>query len=148
MPNCCEEAARKRAGGDAGGGFAGTGAFEGFAAIGGEPFDAAGEIGMAGAGAMSGGVAVGSSSRESLLGISIVIGRADGFAHADAGEEFDVVGFDFLPSAASVAALAAAEFRVDEVNIDRHAGGHAFDERDQCPAVRFAGGSVGQHCHR
>ena len=48
MPKCCQELLDDRADGDAGGGFAGAGAFEDVAGVGKVVFDGAGEIGMAG----------------------------------------------------------------------------------------------------
>ena len=63
----------------------------------------------------------------------------------DAGADFDGVGFDALAAAATVAALAALEFDVDRLDVDRDAGGKAVDERDQCFAVGFAGGEVAEH---
>jgi hypothetical protein len=73
--------------------------------------------------------------------------RADRPHHAHAGEELGAVGLDLLPPAAAVAALAAREFAVDHVGVDLHAGGEAFDERDECFAVRFAGGAIAERGH-
>ena len=82
-----------------------------------------------------------------LIGDQHGDGRADGFAHAYAGEEFGFVGFDFLSSAAAVTALAAEEFLVDQFLVDGHAGGHPFDETDEGFAVRFAGRAIGKSRH-
>ncbi len=143
-----EEAFGECAGGDADGGLAGAGALEHFAAVGGEPFDCAGEVGVAGAGAMQRRRGGGVVEAVVFVGDHEGDGGADGFAHADAGEVLDLVGFDFLPAAATVAALATAEFVVDEGGVDGDAVGHSFDEGDEGWAVGFAGGSVHEGGHR
>ena len=73
--------------------------------------------------------------------------RADGAIEPHAGKKFGVIGFDLLPPTAPVAALPAAQFAVDKSLIDGHAGGQAFDQRDQALAVRFTSGAVDQRCH-
>ena len=57
-------------------------------------------------------------------------------------QDLDRVGFDPLPAAAAVAALAPAQLDVDRGRLDRHAGGKAVDQGQQRLAVRFAGGPI------
>ena len=131
----------ERAGGDADGRFAGTGAFED-AADRAEEFHRAGKVAVAGA-----------RAREVVEALEFVVAvgdfehdrAAEGDAAPDAGEDVDGVGFDPLPAAAAVAALAALELDVDRLDVDGDAGGEAVDQGDQCFAVRFAGGEVAEH---
>ena len=74
--------------------------------------------------------------------------RTDGAIETHAGEKLDMIGFDFLSSAAAIAALSAAEFAVDKRLIDRDAGRQTFDQRDQRLPMRFPGGAVHQRSHR
>ena len=82
---------------------------------------------------------------QSLFGISSAIGapvvtpwrtplsgsaRSDSISHA---------------AAAAVAGLAAAQLGGDRVEVDREAGRHAFEDRDERLAVRLAGGEKSQH---
>src|SRR5579884_1967102 len=63
---------------------------------------------------------------------------ADRFAVADAGENLDMVSFDFHSSAASISALAALQFVIDKVEVDRQVRGNTFDECNQRLSMRFA----------
>ena len=49
------------------------------------------------------------------------------------------------PASAAVAGLAPAQLGGDRVEVDREAGGHAFEDRDERLAVRLAGGQKSQH---
>lgn len=62
-------------------------------------------------------------------------GGADGFSVADAGEDIDGIGLDFLSCATAIAALSSAEFVVDDVLVDGDTGGHSLDEGDEGFAV-------------
>ena len=66
--------------------------------------------------------------------------RAERAAVTHAREKLDPVGLDLHPAAAPVALLPAPEFVIDLLGVDLHAGRQAFDDRDECLAVRFAGG--------
>ena len=59
-----------------------------------------------------------------------------------AAEDFGVIRFKALPSAAAVATLATTQFGVDQLAAQFHAGGKAIDQGHQCFAVRFAGGEI------
>jgi hypothetical protein len=52
-----------------------------------------------------------------------------------------------LTSAAAVAALAAAEFGVDEFLVNKQPGWEASDDGDAAWAVRFAGGLQSEYAH-
>ena len=64
---------------------------------------------------------------------------------ADAGEDFGAVAFDLHAAAAAVAALAAAQLRVERVDVELQARGHAVDGDDERLPVRLAGGEKSQH---
>ena len=85
---------------------------------------------------------------QSLFGMRSAIGPAGGVPAADAREDLRAVGFDGHAAAAPVAALAAPQVRGDRVEIDRHAGRHAFEHRDERLPVRFAGSEKTQHTGR
>src|SRR4029077_13771452 len=72
-------------------------------------------------------------------------GSADGLAVATPGEDVGSVLFDFLTAAAAVAELAAAEFVVDEVQVDRKRRGQPGNEGQQSLSVRFTGRVEAQH---
>src|ERR1700732_4999642 len=72
-------------------------------------------------------------------------GGADGLAVSHAGENVDLIGFDLHAATAAVSLLAAQEFASDEVEVDGEASGEAGDERDECFAVRLAGGFETDH---
>src|SRR5437764_1135275 len=59
-----------------------------------------------------------------------------------------MIGLDLLPATPAIPTLAAAELVVDEILVDRHARGHAFDESDERLAVGFTRGAIGQSGHR
>ena len=136
-----EELLAEGAGGNADGSLASARAFEN-AADGAEVLHGAGEIAVAGARAgeifeaFEFVVAVNDFERDRAA-------KRD--AVPDAGADVDRVGFNALATAATVAALAAAEFDVDRFFVDRHAGGKAVEERDERFAVRFASGPVAEH---
>ena len=72
-------------------------------------------------------------------------GRAGGAAVADAGKDLGAVAFDRHPPAAAVAALAAAELRVERIDVEVEAGGHPVERDDERLAVRLAGAEKSQH---
>ncbi len=69
-------------------------------------------------------------------------GAAQGDAAPDAAEDLDVVGFQALAAAASVAALAAAEFGVDQFGPEFDARREAVHQCHQCLAVGFTCGQI------
>ena len=101
-----------------------------------EMFDRAGQVAVSRPGA---------GEIVQLLDFRVVIGdqhcdgASDGRALPQAAEDFGAIGFEPLPPAAAEASLAAAQFGVDPVFADFDSGGKAFDEGQQCFAVRFAG---------
>src|SRR5579864_833890 len=72
-------------------------------------------------------------------------GRADRFSMAHAGQEFSLILFDFLPSAAPVSELPPVHLAIDEFQIDRNARGQSGDPGNQRLPVRFAGREESQH---
>ena len=62
-----------------------------------------------------------------------------------AAENVDRVGLDPLPPAAAITALPPPQLDVDRLEVDRHAGRKAVDQRNQRFAVRFASGPVTEH---
>ena len=74
-------------------------------------------------------------------------GRTDGLAQPHAAQEFRMICLNFLPPPASVPALAASQFTINERRIDRHTFRQAFDQRDQCFAMRFARRAEKQSFH-
>ena len=71
--------------------------------------------------------------------------RAGRTAVADAGDDLGAVAFDLHPPPAAVAALAAAELRVERVDVDLETGGHAVERHHERLAVRLARGEKSQH---
>src|SRR5258708_1616754 len=63
----------------------------------------------------------------------------------DPAENLDQIGFDPLSSAATISALATAQFDVDRIGLDRHARGKTVHEGQHRLAVRFASSPVTQH---
>ena len=70
---------------------------------------------------------------------------AERHALPHAGQNVDRVGLDPLPPAAAIAALPPPQLDVDRLDVDRHAGRKAVDQRDERLAVRFASGPVAEH---
>ena len=64
---------------------------------------------------------------------------------AHASKDFGAVFFKFLTAAASVTKLAAMEFVVDEVQVDRKRSGQPGNEGQQRLSVRFTGSVEAQH---
>ncbi len=71
--------------------------------------------------------------------------RAGRHAVANAAQRLRAIRFDRHAAAAAVAALAAAQLGGHRVDVDREARRHAFDDRHERLAVRFAGGQKSQH---
>ena len=136
-----EQLPGQAAGRHAGSRLAGAGPFE-HGPHAAEMLDGAGEIGMAGAGPLDVfellelGVAVDHLHRQRA---------AERDAPPETGEKRDGVGFDPLPAAATMAALAADELGVDRSDVDLQAGGKPVDQCDKRGAVRFSGGPVTKH---
>ena len=82
---------------------------------------------------------------QSLFGISSAIGAPVVTPWRTPLSGSRAVGFDRHPAAAAVAALAPAELGGERVEVDREAGGHAFEDRDERLAVRLAGSQKSQH---
>ena len=55
----------------------------------------------------------------------------DADAVADAGENLGAVAFDLHPPAAAVPALTAAQLRIERIDVDLEAGGHAVQRHHQ-----------------
>ena len=154
MPSSRQKKFGDGADGDAGGGFAGGGAFENVAGFGKVVFQGSGEVGVAGAGRgdafVFGGIAV--ADGQGFLPVFPVAifeldgdGRADGHALAHAGKNVGGIALDLHAAAAAVALLATPEFAVEEGLVDFQSGGHAGKESDQSFAVRFSRSEVAQH---
>ena len=79
---------------------------------------------------------------EVLVGDDQGDGAAQGDAAPDAAEDLDVVGFEALAAAASIAALPAAEFGVDQLGPELHARRKPVHQGHQRLAVRFACGQI------
>src|SRR5690606_37017233 len=142
------EAAGDRAGRDAAGRLAGGGSLERLAAVGGEPLDRAGEVGVPGAGAVDGGRLLEVVEAGVAVGDEVDERGARGASAADAAEGLDVVGLDLHPPAAPEPALAAEEFGVDEVEVEFQPGREPGDGRDEPGPVALPGGLVVQRGHR
>ena len=143
-----EKTARQRPGGDARRGLARRSALECLAAIGRQPLDRPRQVRVPGSRSIEW------RSRLEIVQPRVLVDdhhrdrRGDGLVHSHAGEKLDLVGLDFLPSAAPVAALAASKLDVDEFLVNWYARGQAFNQCQHRFPVRFAGGSVRQRCHR
>ena len=127
--------------------FAGARAFDHVAAVAGQELHAASQIGVSGTRSRHRGRPVGIVETAVAIANRHRQGTRRGAALANAGEHLDRVLLDALTPASSIAALAATEFRVDEAEVDRKAGGKTFDDRDHCRSVRLAGGSVLEKAH-
>jgi hypothetical protein len=112
-----------RSDGDAGGGFAGGGAFENVAGFGEVVLQGSGEVGVAGAGRRDALVfrGIAFADRQRFLPVFPVAvfeldgnGRSDGHAVAYAGKNVGGVALDLHAAAAAVALLATPEFPVEE----------------------------------
>ena len=79
---------------------------------------------------------------EILVGNQQGDGAAQGHSPPDAGEDFHVIGFDFLPAAAAIAALPPHELGIDGLDLQIDSRREAIHQGQQGPAVRFAGGKV------
>ena len=138
MPNRTKKLLGQGPGGDPNGRFAGTGPFQNRADRR-EILDRAAQIAV-------------SRPRPveivHLVDLEVLVGHHQGDRAAkrraapDAGEDFDVIGFDLLPAAAAVSALPPREFGVDRFDVEFDSGGKAVDQGEQRPAVRFTGGKV------
>ena len=82
---------------------------------------------------------------QSRLRISIAIGEPIGEPGPHSREELDGVGLDLHAAAAAVALLATSQIGVDVARDQRDTRRSAFKDRDQCRAVRFAGGCESKH---
>ena len=125
-------------GGHAGGGFPGAGPFEDRPNRG-QVLDRAAQVAMARPGP---GEVFHIVDLEVLVGDEQGDGAAQGYAPPDAGEDFHMIGFDFLPAAATIAALAPHELGIDGLDIQIDSCREAVHEGQQGPAVRFTGGKV------
>ena len=65
--------------------------------------------------------------------------RSDGLAVTDAGKEVRCIFLDAHAAAATIALLAAPEFPVDELQIDRDSGRKTRNNGDQGFPMRFSG---------
>src|SRR5229473_1725933 len=146
----------KGGGGDASGGFASGSSFEDVTGVVKVEFLRAGEVRVTGTRGNEFFVVVCEIRRvfdgQRFLPIGPVAvidaqryGSADGLAVAYAGEDVGAVLFDFLAAAAAVAELAAMEFVVDEVQVDRKRSGQPGNEGQQRLSVRFTGSVEAQH---
>ena len=83
-----------------------------------------------------------------LVDLEILVGNEQGNRAAqshsppDAGEDFHMIAFDFLPAAATIAALTPHQFSIDGLGLQIDARREAIHEGHQGPAMRFAGGKV------
>src|SRR5712692_1966029 len=146
----------QRSGSYAGGGFAGGSTLEDVTGVVKIKFLRAGEVGMTRARShellVVAGEVWGVLDGEGFLPIGPVAvfdaqrdGRADGFAVAHAGKDFGAVFLDFLTAAAAVAELAAVQFVIDEIEIDRQGSRQAGDEGEERLSVGFTGGVEAKH---
>ncbi len=72
-------------------------------------------------------------------------GTAERFRKPDARIDMNLVVLNLGPTAAPVAEPAPRQMRVDIVGRERHFRRHAFDNSDECFAVRLACGEVTDH---
>ena len=154
-----QELAGDRADRDARGGFARARALEHVAHVVVAVLDDAGQVGVARSRARDDGAVdarcFGARRRfdghRPLPVLPVAVGNhqrdrtASRHAVADAAERLRAIRFDRHAAAAPVAALAAAELRGDRVEVDREAGGHAFENHHERLPVRLAGGQKSQH---
>ena len=70
---------------------------------------------------------------------------SDGFTVTHAGEDFCAVFLDLLASTAAVAELAAVQFVIDEIDVDRKGSGQSGNEGQQSLSVRFTGSVEAKH---
>ena len=161
MPNCAEQLARQRAGGDAGCGLARAGALEHVADVFVAVLDGAGKIRMARTRPRDfGAPGSGCGLRHLALDVHRLLPvhpvaianehrdwRAGRSAVADAGEDLGAVALDGHAPPTAVAALPASELRVQRIDIDVESGGHAVKRDDERLAVRFARAEKSQHSH-
>ena len=143
-----QQAAGQRAGGDACGGLAGAGALERAAAVGGQPLDAAGQVGVARARTRDGRRLRGVVKAVVLVGDLQRDGRAERDAGARTGQHADAVGLDALATSAAVAPLPARELGIDQVRVDPQPGGQPFHQRQERGAVGLACRAVREHARR
>ena len=72
---------------------------------------------------------------QSLLRTSNATGAPVVLAAAHARQDLRAIGFDRHAPAAAVAALAAAQFERDGIEIDRQARGQSLEDRDETLSV-------------
>ena len=144
-----------RADGDAGGRFAGAGAFEHVADVVEAVLDGAREVGVAGTQAGDA-LDLGLDGLDRhLLGPVHPVAvldpegdrRAERVAVADAGRDLGVVLLDLHAAAAAIAALAAGEVGGDVASESGRPAGSAFDDHGEALAVAFAGGEEAELAH-
>ena len=156
-----QERARDGACGDAGGGFAGAGAFQHRPGVVEAVLQHPGVVGVAGPGPgqrrIAGDVFEVSARVDGVgghhgfplgpFGVADLDGdrTAEGDAVAHPGQHGDLVGFELHPRAAAIAEPAAGQLTGDVLGGDVDTGDHAFDHGHQRAAVGFTSCGPSQH---
>ena len=154
MPRLPQHQLGKGSGGHAGGRFARRSALQHVAGVGKIVLEGAGQVGVAGTRRSDGLVfrRVPGLHGQLLLPVLPVAvhdldgdGGADGLAVAHSGEHMGLVRLDLHASAAAIALLTAPKLAVNELEIDRHAGGNSGDQGDQGLPVGLPGSGETDH---